>query len=144
MVTIGAGRLSKRILFRAKGTTRDDYGEPNSESLTDFVTVYAEEMGISAMEKFSSTADFAFQVRKFRIRFRTDLNEDMVIDFNGGRYDIKGIEPAGRNNREWLIITALRNNLFFENVLGDLDDFTLGDLDDLTLGELETSDPSKF
>ncbi len=109
MVTIGAGRLSARIIFLTKGSTVDGYGEPDAEALTNFAFVRAEEMGISAVEKFASGSDVAFQIRKFRIRFRTDLTEDMAIEFGGWRYDITGIEPSGRNNREWLIVTANRN-----------------------------------
>lgn len=106
---VGSGRLDNRIKFRTKGTTLDAYGEPNLEELTDFATVWAELMSISPFEKSLAGSDQALQMTRFRIRYRNDLHEDMAIDWNGYRYDIRGIEPSGNHNKEWLVVTANRN-----------------------------------
>lgn len=101
-----AGTLDTRILFQSKGESLNDLGEVNHSSLTDLFTVWGAVIEVKPIEVFLNGGDEAGHLTKFKIRYRTNVNEDNVISFDGKVYDIIGIEPTGANNRQWLLITA--------------------------------------
>ena len=105
---VAAGKLTHSITFQKKGTTLDSLGEPNHETFTDILNVRAGILAQTPQERFMSGSDQAFRKTKFKIRYRSDIHEDMGITFEGWRYEIEGIEPAGRRNRETMIVMANR------------------------------------
>lgn len=132
----GQGRLTSRITIKSKGEVLDSFGEPDHETFTTVASVAAEIMAISGAELFAAGGDQAFNLTRFRIHYRSGIDEDMVVEYGTWRYDIQSIIPTGRMDREWLIITARRNSVIGPITLGDLDPQTLGDLDPQTLGDI--------
>jgi len=104
-----AGRLDKRIDFYTKGDTLSALGEHNETELTLFARVWAQEVQINPQEKFAGGIDAPLNRTRWKIRYRKDLTEDMVIQADGYQYDVEGIAPSGYRSRTWLIITATRN-----------------------------------
>lgn len=108
MKQVDAGRLNRLVTFRSKGTTLNAYGEPDHTSYTSVITTWAQVEGIKPMERFVASSDHPFQVVSFRTRYRPDLDEDMVLEYNGYRYDISGIKAIGQRAKKYLIVTAIR------------------------------------
>ena len=102
-------KLNKRITIKSKGTTLNSYGEPNHQTFSTVATVWANIEAITATERFAAGADQALNRTKFLIRYRSDVTEDQVIEYNGWRYDIEGLEPTGQQHREYLLVHANRN-----------------------------------
>ena len=105
---VAAGKLTHSITFQTKGTTLDGLGEPDHETFTDFMEVRAAILMQTPQERHLAGSDQAFRKTKFKIRYRSEINEDMGISYDGWRYDIEGIEPTGRRNREAMIVIANR------------------------------------
>jgi SPP1 family predicted phage head-tail adaptor len=101
-----AGTLDTRITFKTKGETLSELGENNHSTLSTFVSVWGAVFGVKPLEALLSGGDKSISLTKFRIRWRSDLNEDMVAVADGINYDIIGIEGDGANSRQWLVITA--------------------------------------
>lgn len=103
---VDAGRLDTRIVIKSKGETLSALGELNHQTLTTVATVWAAVVRVSAVEIFLAGGDASLDTVKWRIRFRSGITENDVIESNGRTYDITGIVPAGASDRQWLIITA--------------------------------------
>ena len=107
------GKLDQRLTIKRKGTTLNSNGEPNHQTLDQVDVVWGGIESITPTERFAAGADQAMNLTKFLVRYRSDLTEDHVIEFNGYRYDISGLQPSGQRHKEYLTIFANRN----ENIL---------------------------
>ena len=103
------GKLDPRLTIKRKGTTLNSYGEPNHQTLDQVDVVWGGIESITPTERFAAGADQAMNLTKFLVRYRSDLTEDHVIEFNGYRYDISGLQPSGQRHKEYLTIFANRN-----------------------------------
>ena len=103
------GKLDQRLTIKRKGTTLNSYGEPNHQTLDQVDVVWGGIESITPTERFAAGADQAMNLTKFLVRYSSDLTEDHVIEFNGYRYDISGLQPSGQRHKEYLTIFANRN-----------------------------------
>jgi len=103
------GKLDQRLTIKRKGTTLNSYGEPDHQTLEVVAVVWGGIQSITPTERFAAGADQATNLTKFLVRYRNDLSEEQVIEYDGWRYDITGLQPLGQRNREYLTIFANRN-----------------------------------
>jgi|TARA_A100001037_G_C14673217_1_gene424012 SPP1 family predicted phage head-tail adaptor len=103
------GKLDQRLTIKRKGTTLNSYGEPNHQTLDKVDLVWGGIESITPTERFAAGADQAMNLTKFLVRYRSDLTEDHVIEYDGWRYDISGLQPSGQRHKEYLTIFANRN-----------------------------------
>ena len=103
------GKLDKRLTIKRKGTTLNSYGEPDHQTLTLVAVIWGGIESITPTERFAAGADKATNLTKFLVRYRSDLTEDHVIEYDGWRYDISGLQPSGQRHKEYLTIFANRN-----------------------------------
>ena len=100
--------LDIRVTLNTKGITKDAYGEPNHEELTEFAKVWAERVRFTEGERHFAGADFPATTVIFRIRYRTDVTEKTVLLYDGWEYDVERIEPSGFRRREWLLLLTTK------------------------------------
>lgn len=103
------GKLDQRLTIKRKGTTLNSYGEPDHQTTDKVDVVWGGIQSITPTERFAAGADQAMNLTKFLVRYRSDLTEDHVIEYNGYRYDISGLQPSGQRHKEYLTIFANRN-----------------------------------
>lgn len=96
-----------RLAIYEKSETVNSYGETQT-STSLLRSMWAEEMSISIKEKWVAESDRPDDLYKFKARFNEWLIEDHEIQFDGGRFVILSIEPAGHQLRQFLIIKARR------------------------------------
>ena len=104
-----AGRLNRLLVIKSKGTTLNSFGEPNHSTYSEYTSLWGNVAVSTATEKFVANSDHPFQVVSFKTRYRDDINTDMVIEYDGYRYDIEGIKRLGQRRKKHMVITALRD-----------------------------------
>lgn len=98
-----AGKLDRKIRIERKVPSRDEFGaEIFTWSL--LAEVWAQSIPVTGREYFTAAQFVPEASIKFRIRYRSDLEEADTIVYNGTRYDIQYIAEMGR--REGLEILA--------------------------------------
>lgn len=105
-----AGRMDRRIIIQQNVPTKDDIGGVD-ESWTIFATVWANVKTLESGgqgESFGSEQVFSQDMKKFSIRYLSNITNKMRIVFDGGNFDIKFTKEIGR--REGLLITAESTN----------------------------------
>ena len=98
-----AGKLDRRIVIERYTEAQDDFGQP-IETYEPVDTVWAEVKPLRGQERFQAQQVSAEAETRFRIRWRNDIDEKMVLVHDGAVYDIKAILEIGR--REGLEILA--------------------------------------
>lgn len=102
-----AGRLRERITLQTAVQTRDpDWGEEKPQ-WSDWKTVWAEALAISASEQVQAMANFSKRLCRFRVRYLTGINNRMRVLHKGQAYDIVSADPEG-GRREYMVITAVQ------------------------------------
>jgi head-tail adaptor len=108
MKEVDAGRLNRLVTIRSRGTNLNSLGEPDHTVFSDVITTWAEKSTVRTVERFVDSSDKPFQVVTFRMRYRTGLDIDMVLEHEGYRYDIEGLVPMGQRRRKYIMVTAVR------------------------------------
>lgn len=98
-----AGKLDRRITFRSKTVVQNDFGEEEA-TWGDFDTVWAGYEARQGTEKDEADQLIAVTREVFQVRYRNDLNTEMILVYEGIEYDILSIFEIGR--REGLEIFA--------------------------------------
>ena len=101
-----AGRLDNQIVLQSRSVSQDpNTGEPTN-SWSTYATVWATVSPLKGDERFKSARDIATKAYKFTLRYRSDVTPQDRIVFRSENYDIVGISPLGRRNKETLEIVA--------------------------------------
>ena len=105
-----SGNLRHKITFQTIGNTLNDFGEIEQGNYQDFKTVWSSITPISGKETFLANKDFATVTHKIKIRFITDLNASMQIDYMGRKFRIKNIRNFGELGKELEILAEEQIN----------------------------------
>lgn len=97
------GELDRRITFQRRGQTQSPSGAI-VPGWVDHVTVWAGFRPTMGRERVQAPQTLATRTGTWRIRWRSDITEDMRFLFRGQPWQIEGIAEIGR--REGLEITA--------------------------------------
>ena len=85
-----------------------DYGDDDIYTWTTFSNCWAEIVTEAASESIANNQVYNRDVKIWKVRFDSNITENMRIYFDGEYYDITGIELVGR--RKHLILRTHRWN----------------------------------
>ena len=86
---INAGKYNKRISIYAVRIVEDAAGFQSKEK-TLVLSPYASVKTTKGMTIIANNSDFEMALTNFTIRYpKTEINRDMIIDFNGKEYTIE-------------------------------------------------------
>lgn len=88
-----SGQLDRRITIKKFTSSTDDFGQSN-KTFSTLASVWAKVVERSGSEKEISDQIIAVKKVDFFIRHRSDLNEQMRIEYNGKTYTIEAIIEA--------------------------------------------------
>ena len=99
-----------RVIFYSKSTERDKFGDSSGE-YSEYLTTRGEIRITGGSKIISSEEKFSSRSLELRIRYRSDINEQMrvSIDDSSDMFMINFIEEIGR--REGLRLTIEKLNL---------------------------------
>ena len=103
------GRMDRRITLKAVTSTKDSKGGTvKTRSTLDVVWATIKyPKGMSMNEGEEAGVETAIKTAEFTIRYRTDVNETIEVDYQSQTYDVKRVEEIGR--KEGLrLVTDLR------------------------------------
>ena len=95
--------MDRFITIEEFTSVQDAFGQ-ETETWTEFATVWAEKVDIKARERFAAAQDIAEETTRFRLRYLLGVSPKMRIVDDGKTYDIEGIAELGR--RVGMEITA--------------------------------------
>ena len=98
-----AGKLDRWITIEEFSAVQDAFGQ-ETETWTEFATVWPEKVDVKARERFTAQQEIADETTRFRMRWLTGITPKMRIVHDGKTYDIEGIAELGR--RVGMEITA--------------------------------------
>ena len=87
-----AGRLNRRCVLQAPGTTQDELGQP-IPGWTDVATLWADIRMKSGLESIKAGASVSTVQASIRIRYRAGVNAGMRVVHNLVAYEIKAVMP---------------------------------------------------
>ncbi len=91
-----AGRMRRRIVIKRKSSERDRRGQQSGE-LETFVTLWAGYRHKSFEHGLmNSGSELTSSIDVFTIRFRTDIKQQMIVDWSGSLYEIDHIVEVGQ------------------------------------------------
>lgn len=93
-----AGRLNRRCVLQAPGTTTDALGQP-IPVWTDVATVWADFRVLSGLEAIKADAVTSVTKASCRVRYREDLTPDMRAMVSGEAWGIVSIQPDVNKRR---------------------------------------------
>lgn len=98
-------KLDRRIVIQSFSSSRDSYGQP-VRTWSTFATVWAGVKLNVGKEIFASKDKVKERVVDFKIRYRTDITNEMRILYNSNYYEIEDVVELGRE--DGLIIRGSR------------------------------------
>ncbi len=101
-----AGRLDTKIVIEQQIESRNDAGEV-LYAWTLFATLWAEEVDPKGREFFSSDTRIAEVGRIFNVRYIAGIEPTFRVVEGGVNYDIKAINPIGRNNMLEIVCASI-------------------------------------
>lgn len=101
-----AGKLKNRVTFQTLDKIKDEYGD-SVEGWSEFKTLWAEVFDRSGSQLITTEQIKNSVTTRFRIRYRSDLKEDMRILFRGQAYDIESILDVS-GDRKFLEIVGVK------------------------------------
>lgn len=99
-----AGQLDRRITIQSFTTTTDDFGEV-TKSFTTLANVWAKVEEKRGNEGEEGNQIVATKRVEFFIRYRSDINEQMRIQYNNETYKIESILNADSRKAFQRIVT---------------------------------------
>ena len=103
------GRLDRRITIQEDVGTQDAAGQPvpSWQNIASNPTIWAEVIPVGGSETFQAKQFGAEAVKKFRIRYRSDIIRKMRVVYDDDNYDIQDVAEDRRfERRQFQIITA--------------------------------------
>jgi SPP1 family predicted phage head-tail adaptor len=88
-----AGALRHRITIQKKGGGTNSWGEPDPDSWTDVVTVWANIRHQSGAESIKSDKPTSEVRASIRIRWRTGIDAGLRVVHGSKKYDIRAVLP---------------------------------------------------
>jgi SPP1 family predicted phage head-tail adaptor len=105
---MNVGELDRRLILKQKTVSRDAWNHPVA-TFTTLATVWGKKLDRLAGEAVGENQLVATNRTEFTIRYRTDVTEDMIIEYDSENYYVTGTKEIGR--KELLLITTeLRDN----------------------------------
>ncbi len=102
------GDLDRRIVIKAPVLSRGLGGSPEVATYSEFATVWAMFTPKSGGESFVDDEERSRVSAEFSFRDISGLNTEMIIEFDGGEWDIVSLFPD-RRNRSIIASVELRN-----------------------------------
>ena len=99
-----AGQLDRRITIQSFSTTTDDFGEV-VKSFTTLAEVWAKVEEKNGSEGEDGNQIVATKRVEFFIRYRSDINEEMRIQYNNETFKIEAILNADSRKAFQKIVT---------------------------------------
>lgn len=99
-----AGRLNRRCVLQAPGTTTDEIGQP-IPGWTDVATVWGDIRLKSGLESIKAGSPVSTVQASIRIRYRAGINAGMRVVHNLVAYEIKAVMPDV-GGREYVDLVA--------------------------------------
>lgn len=87
-----AGRLNRRCILQAPGTTQDELGQP-IPGWTDVATVWGDVRLRSGLESIKAGAVVSTVQASVRIRYRTGINAGMRVLVGSVPYEVLAVQP---------------------------------------------------
>ena len=87
-----AGRLNRRCILQAPGTTQDELGQP-IPGWTDVATVWGDVRLRSGLESIKAGATVSVVQASVRIRYRTGINAGMRVLVDSVPYEVLAVQP---------------------------------------------------
>lgn len=106
-----AGQLTERISFKVRAAGQDALGQANG-AWSVYVTVWASAKPMTGREQFRAGQLTGIGPVTFRLRYRTDINERMCVEWRGEDYEITAPPidvDGGRSVLEVLCAKGLRD-----------------------------------
>jgi SPP1 family predicted phage head-tail adaptor len=102
-----AGKLRQRVTIQERVLNQDAYGHPAPTWSTLYDT-WAELVNVSGRENWANESVLNSTDQVFKIRWRSGIEPEMSVYYNGIRYQIAGypIDPTGRKRE--LLLTCKR------------------------------------
>lgn len=88
---MNVGSLNKRIYFKVLDENSDW-----EQKYKQVSKAWARVISVSTKDVLSGKAEVSFNTVCFEIRYKKNINTDMVIEFEGMTHQIKGIEDVGK------------------------------------------------
>jgi len=107
-----AGKLNRRIKVRKRSITLDSYGE-ETIMYSVLATLWADVSIRSGREFWAAQKINAELSGIIYIRYRTDITEDMIIEYNGKYYEITA-PPIDFNDRREYLRLEVKEMIDFE------------------------------
>jgi len=93
-----AGKLRHRVTFKSPSTGQDEIGQP-IDTWTPMDPIWADVRFPSGLESVRAGTVAVFKRASIQVRHRTDLAENMRVEFDGVDYEVKSIAPDPTNAR---------------------------------------------
>ena len=87
-----AGRLNRRCVLQAPGTTTDEIGQP-IPGWTDVATVWGDIRLKSGLESIKAGAVVSTVQASVRVRYRTGVNAGMRVLVDAVPYEVLAVQP---------------------------------------------------
>ena len=94
---MAAGEFDRVVLLKTPTVTRDSRGGAE-KSFATVAPVWAKVSEERAKDKIANDKRTSFQEAIFKIRWRDDVTEDMVIEHDGKDYGIVSVVELGRRH----------------------------------------------
>ena len=94
-----AGKYNRQINIYSVTRTKDSEGFPQV-ARTPVASPWASVKTTKGMTLIRNNTDFEKAYTNFTFRYRTDINRDMEVDFNGKTYTIEYINNVDEKNVE--------------------------------------------
>lgn len=101
------GQMRDRIKFLNKKQQTGAVINLSDNNYEPYKTVWSKVEYVSSKEIYSTNANNTLNVVKFIIRYRTDIKNDMRIEFDNDTYEIKGIRPLDTKKMYLMVIGEL-------------------------------------
>lgn len=102
------GRLRHRIKIYTGVIVKDpDYGQQGEPTYTLFKKLWCEPVSVGGSEGVAVLATAGKQLKRFRIRYRTDITTKMMLEYKGQNYDISDVTEEDHQNM-YMVISAVR------------------------------------
>jgi len=88
---LAAGSLNRQITIQRPGSGRDAAGQPVPGGWEDVATVWSDVRQQSGLGAIKADAPVSKSAASMRIRYRTDLEERMRVQYDGRTYKIAAI-----------------------------------------------------
>lgn len=93
-----AGKLDRRVIFQTKTEIKNSYGEKAVTSWANTFTTWANVLELKGKESFEASQIVQKADIRLKIRYRTNVDEEMRFAYNGKHYNIYSISELGRKD----------------------------------------------